>query len=131
MKIGSRSGSAAVTVMVPNSLGPGKLLMTYGTEEQKDYYLPRLAKGIDIPCFGLTGPDAGSDAGAMPDTGVVCYGSYEGKENVLGVRLNWAKRYITLAPVATILGIAFKLYDPEHLLSEKEDRRNYPGANQT
>ena len=122
MKIGSRSGSAAVTVMVPNSLGPGKLLMTYGTEQQKDYYLPRLAKGIDIPCFGLTGPDAGSDAGAMPDTGVVCYGSYEGKENVLGVRLNWAKRYITLAPVATILGIAFKLYDPEHLLSEKEDR---------
>ena len=122
MKIGSRSGSAAVTVMVPNSLGPGKLLMTYGTEQQKDYYLPRLAKGIDIPCFGLTGPDAGSDAGAMPDVGVVCYGSYEGKENVLGVRLNWAKRYITLAPVATILGIAFKLHDPEHLLSEKEDR---------
>ncbi len=122
MKIGSRSGSAAVTVMVPNSLGPGKLLMTYGTEEQKDYYLPRLAKGIDIPCFGLTGPDAGSDAGAMPDTGVVCYGSYEGKDNVLGIRLNWAKRYITLAPVATILGIAFKLVDPEHLLSEEEDR---------
>ncbi len=122
MKIGSRSGSAAVTVMVPNSLGPGKLLMTYGTEEQKDYYLPRLAKGIDIPCFGLTGPDAGSDAGAMPDTGVVCYSSYEGKENVLGIRLNWAKRYITLAPVATLLGIAFKLKDPEHLLSEQEDR---------
>ena len=122
MKIGSRSGSAAVTVMVPNSLGPGKLLMTYGTEEQKDYYLPRLAKGIDIPCFGLTGPDAGSDAGAMPDTGVVCYGSFEGKDNVLGIRLNWAKRYITLAPVATILGIAFKLVDPEHLLSEEEER---------
>ncbi|HHJ36189.1 MAG TPA: acyl-CoA dehydrogenase [Gammaproteobacteria bacterium] len=121
MKIGSRSGSAGVTVMVPNSLGPGKLLMTYGTEEQKDYYLPRLAKGIEIPCFGLTGPDAGSDAGAMPDTGVVCYGSYEGKENILGIRLNFAKRYITLAPIATILGIAFKLYDPEHLLSEKED----------
>ncbi len=122
MKIGSRSGSAAVTVMVPNSLGPGKLLMTYGTEEQKDYYLPRLAKGIEIPCFGLTGPDAGSDAGAMPDTGIICYGSYEGRDNVLGIRLNWAKRYITLAPVATLLGIAFKLYDPEHLLSEKEDR---------
>ncbi len=122
MKIGSRSGSAGVTVMVPNSLGPGKLLMTYGTEEQKDYYLPRLAKGIEIPCFGLTGPDAGSDAGAMPDTGVVCHGSYEGKDNVLGVRLNFAKRYITLAPVATILGIAFKLYDPEHLLSDDEDR---------
>ena len=122
MKIGSRSGSAGVTVMVPNSLGPGKLLMTYGTEEQKDYYLPRLAKGIEIPCFGLTGPDAGSDAGAMPDTGVVCYGSYEGKDNVLGIRLNFAKRYITLAPVATILGIAFKLYDPEHLLSDDENR---------
>jgi len=122
MKIGSRSGSAAVTVMVPNSLGPGKLLMTYGTEEQKNYYLPRLAKGIEIPCFGLTGPDAGSDAGAMPDTGVVCYGSYDGKDNVLGIRLNWAKRYITLAPVATLLGIAFKLYDPEHLLGDKEER---------
>ena len=122
MKIGSRSGSAGVDVMVPNSLGPGKLLMTYGTEEQKDYYLPRLAKGIEIPCFGLTGPDAGSDAGAMPDTGVVCYGSYEGKDNVLGLRLNWEKRYITLAPIATILGIAFKLYDPDHLLSDKEDR---------
>jgi len=122
MKIGSRSGSAGVTVMVPNSLGPGKLLMTYGTEEQKDYYLPRLAKGIDIPCFGLTGPDAGSDAGAMPDTGVVCYGSFEGKEKVLGVRLNFAKRYITLAPIATILGIAFKLSDPEHLLSDEVER---------
>ena len=121
IKIGSRSGSAGVTVMVPNSLGPGKLLMTYGTEEQKDYYLPRLAKGIDIPCFALTGPDAGSDAGAMPDTGVVCYGSYEGKDNVLGIRLNWEKRYITLAPIATLLGIAFKLYDPEHLLSDIDD----------
>jgi acyl-CoA dehydrogenase len=122
MKIGSRSGSAGVDVMVPNSLGPGKLLLTYGTQEQKDYYLPRLAKGIDIPCFGLTGPDAGSDAGAMPDDGIVCYGSYEGKENILGVRLNWSKRYITLAPVATLLGIAFKLYDPDHLLSDEEDR---------
>lgn len=122
MKIGSRSGSAAVTVMVPNSLGPGKLLMTYGTEEQKDYYLPRLADGTDIPCFGLTGPDAGSDAGAMPDEGVVCYGSYEGKDNVLGIRLNWKKRYITLAPIATLLGIAFKLNDPDHLLSDEEER---------
>ncbi len=122
MKIGSRSGSAGVTVMVPNSLGPGKLLMTYGTEEQKDYYLPRLAKGIEIPCFGLTGPDAGSDAGAMPDTGVVCYGSYEGEEKVLGICLNFAKRYITLAPIATILGIAFKLQDPDHLLSDQEER---------
>lgn len=122
MKIGSRSGSAGVTVMVPNSLGPGKLLMTYGTQEQKDYYLPRLAKGIEIPCFGLTGPDAGSDAGAMPDSGVVCYGSYDGKDNVLGVRLNFSKRYITLAPVATILGIAFKLSDPEQLLSDEVER---------
>jgi acyl-CoA dehydrogenase len=122
LKIGSRSGSAAVTVMVPNSLGPGKLLMTYGTKQQKDYYLPRLAKGIEIPCFGLTGPDAGSDAGAMPDSGVVCYGSYDGKDNVLGVSLNWEKRYITLAPVATLLGIAFKLTDPDHLLSKEEDR---------
>lgn len=122
MKIGSRSGSAGVTVMVPNSLGPGKLLMTYGTEEQKDYYLPRLAKGIEIPCFALTGPDAGSDAGAMPDTGVICYGSYDGKEDVLGIRLNFSKRYITLAPVATILGIAFKLTDPDKLLSDEVDR---------
>lgn len=122
MKIGSRSGSAGVTIMVPNSLGPGKLLTTYGTEEQKDYYLPRLAKGIEIPCFALTGPDAGSDAGAMPDTGVVCYGSYEGKDDVLGIRLNFSKRYITLAPVATLLGIAFKLSDPEHLLSDEVER---------
>ncbi|VAW53276.1 Acyl-coenzyme A dehydrogenase FadE [hydrothermal vent metagenome] len=122
MKIAGSSYSAAVTVMVPNSLGPGKLLMTYGTKEQKDYYLPRLASGVELPCFGLTGPDAGSDAGAMPDTGVVCYGSFEGKDNVLGIRMNWAKRYITLAPVATLLGIAFKLYDPEHLLSDEEDR---------
>jgi acyl-CoA dehydrogenase len=122
MKIGSRSGSAGVTVMVPNSLGPGKLLMTYGTEEQKDYYLPRLANGTEIPCFGLTGPDAGSDAGAIPDTGIVCYGDYEGKENVLGIRMNWEKRYITLSPIATLLGIAFKLYDPDHLLSDEVDR---------
>ncbi|MGD2159964.1 MAG: acyl-CoA dehydrogenase [Gammaproteobacteria bacterium] len=122
MKLGSRSGSTAVTVMVPNSLGPGKLLMHYGTREQKDYYLPRLARGEEIPCFGLTGPDAGSDAGAMPDTGVVCYGTFEGREDVLGVRLNWDKRYITLAPVATLLGIAFKLYDPDHLLSDVDDR---------
>jgi len=122
MKLGSASGSTAVTVMVPNSLGPGKLLMTYGTKEQKDYYLPRLAKGIEVPCFGLTGPYAGSDAGAMPDVGIVCRGTFEGKEDVLGIRLNWEKRYITLAPVATILGIAFKLKDPDHLLSDVTDR---------
>lgn len=122
LKIGSRCGSAAVTVMVPNSLGPGKLLMTYGTQEQKDYYLPRLARGVEIPCFGLTGPHAGSDAGAMPDTGIICYGDYEDRKNILGVRLNFEKRYITLAPVATLLGIAFKLYDPDHLLGDKEER---------
>ncbi len=136
MKIGSRSGSAGVTVMVPNSLGPGKLLMTYGTDEQKNYYLPRLAKGIEIPCFGLTGPDAGSDAGAMPDTGIVCRGDTGDRHDILGIRLNFEKRYITLAPVATLLGIAFKLYDPDHLLGEEEDlgitlaliRRETPGV---
>lgn len=121
MKIASRSTTAAVTVMVPNSLGPAKLLLAYGTEQQKDHYLPRLAAGQEIPAFALTGPQAGSDAGAMPDTGVVCYGSFEGKEQVLGIRLNWEKRYITLGPVATVLGLAFKLYDPDHLLGEQED----------
>lgn len=121
MKIGSRSGSAAVTVMVPNSLGPGKLLMTYGTQQQKDYYLPRLAQGIDIPCFALTGPDAGSDAGAMPDSGVICRGNDEDQQAIIGIRLNFEKRYITLAPVASLLGIAFKLYDPDHLLGDTEE----------
>ncbi len=121
MKIAGRSITAAVTVMVPNSLGPGELLMHYGTEEQKDYYLPRLATGEDIPCFGLTGPENGSDAVAMPDNGVVCKGSFDGKDDVLGIRLNWDKRYITLGPVATVLGLAFKLYDPDHLLGEEED----------
>ncbi|MDH5484972.1 MAG: acyl-CoA dehydrogenase family protein, partial [Gammaproteobacteria bacterium] len=119
MKIAGRSITAAVTIMVPNSLGPGKLLLHYGTNEQKDYYLPRLASGDEIPCFALTGPEAGSDAGAMPDTGVVCKGSFDGKDDVLGIRLNWEKRYITLGPVATLLGLAFKLYDPDHLLGEK------------
>lgn len=117
MKIASRSVSAAVNTMVPNSLGPAELLLHYGTDEQKDHYLPRLAQGLDIPCFALTAPEAGSDAGAIPDTGVVCRGMYEGKE-VLGIRLNWDKRYITLAPVATVLGIAFHLYDPDRLLGE-------------
>jgi acyl-CoA dehydrogenase len=121
MKISSRSSTAAVTVMVPNSLGPGKLLLNYGTEEQKDYYLPRLANGEDIPAFALTGPHAGSDAGAMPDTGVVCYGNHKGKDKVLGIRLNWEKRYITLGPIATVLGLAFKLYDPDHLIGDKEN----------
>ena len=121
MKISSRSSTAAVTVMVPNSLGPGKLLLNYGTEGQKNYYLPRLAVGEDIPAFALTGPHAGSDAGAMPDTGVVCYGNHKGQDKVLGIRLNWEKRYITLGPIATVLGLAFKLYDPDHLIGDKEN----------
>src|SRR5579859_2750033 len=120
MKTSTRSTSAAVTVMVPNSLGPGELLMHYGTEEQKNHYLPRLARGEEIPCFALTGPYVGSDAGALPDTGIVCKGMYKGKET-LGFRVNWDKRYITLAPIATLLGVAFKAYDPEHLLGGKED----------
>ncbi|WP_233080682.1 acyl-CoA dehydrogenase [Rheinheimera soli] len=117
-RIATRSLTAAVTVMVPNSLGPGELLMHYGTQEQKDRWLPGLAAGKEVPCFALTGPEAGSDAGGIPDTGVICKGQFEGKE-VLGIRLNWDKRYITLAPVATVLGLAFKLYDPENLLGEK------------
>jgi acyl-CoA dehydrogenase len=121
MKVASRSISGAVTVMVPNSLGPAKLLLTYGTDAQKEHYLPRLAKGIDIPCFALTGPEAGSDAASMPDSGVVCRQTFQGKNEVLGIRLNWEKRYITLGPVATLLGLAFHLHDPEHLLGEKED----------
>jgi len=121
MKLASRSVTAAVTVMVPNSLGPGKLLLHYGTPEQQDYYLPRLAIGEEIPCFALTGPDAGSDAGAIPDSGVVCYGEWQG-EKKLGVKLNWDKRYITLGPVCTLLGLAFKLYDPDGLIGEQEDR---------
>ncbi len=119
-RISTRSLSAAVTVMVPNSLGPGELLMHYGTQDQKDYWLPRLADGTDIPCFALTGPEAGSDAGGIPDSGVVCKGMHNGEE-VLGLRLNWDKRYITLAPVATVLGLAFKMYDPDGLLGDQQD----------
>ncbi|WP_444998193.1 acyl-CoA dehydrogenase [Aliikangiella sp. IMCC44359] len=119
-KLSTRSSVLGITTMVPNSLGPAELLLHYGTEEQKNYYLPRLAKGVDIPCFALTGPKAGSDAGAIPDTGVVCKGEFEGKE-VLGLRLTWDKRYITLAPVATVLGLAFKMYDPDGLVGDKED----------
>jgi len=119
-RIATRSISAAVSVMVPNSLGPGELLTHYGTDEQKNYWLPRLADGTDIPCFALTGPEAGSDAGAIPDTGIICKGEFEGKE-VVGIRLNWSKRYITLAPVATVLGLAFKLYDPDGLMGEQKD----------
>ncbi|WP_300720005.1 acyl-CoA dehydrogenase [Pseudomonas sp.] len=120
MKLATRSGDLASTVMVPNSLGPAELLLHYGTDEQRDHYLPRLARGDDIPCFALTGPLAGSDAGAMPDTGIICKGQWHGEE-VLGLRLNWEKRYITLGPVATLLGLAFKAYDPDHLLGDKHD----------
>jgi acyl-CoA dehydrogenase len=119
-RIATCSTSVAVTVMVPNSLGPGELLLEFGTDEQQQYYLPRLADGREIPCFGLTSPEAGSDAASMIDNGVVCYGNYDG-EKVLGMRLNWHKRYITLGPVATLLGLAFKLYDPEHLLGDEEE----------
>lgn len=120
MKIASRNITAAVTIMVPNSLGPGELLLHYGTEEQKNYYLPRLASGQEIPCFALTSPLAGSDAGAMPDKGIVCKDIYDGEE-VLGLRLTWNKRYITLAPVATLLGLAFRAYDPDGLLGDTVD----------
>lgn len=120
MKIASRCVSAAVNTMVPNSLGPGELLSIYGTQEQKDYYLPRLAAAEDIPCFALTSPECGSDAAAITDHGIVCHGEYDGKK-VLGMRLNWDKRYITLAPVGTVLGLAFRLYDPENLLGKDEE----------
>ncbi len=120
MKVASRSPSAAVTVMVPNSLGPAELLMRYGTDAQRDYYLPRLAAGQEIPCFALTAPEAGSDAASIPDRGIVCYSEVNGQK-LLGMRLTWDKRYITLAPVATLLGLAFRLYDPSHLIGEQED----------
>lgn len=120
MKISARSVSVGVTVMVPNSLGPAELLQHYGNEQQKDYYLPRLADGREIPCFALTGPDAGSDAGSIPDSGIVCEDKFEGKK-VLGLRLNWDKRYITLGPVATVLGLAFKVYDPDGLLGDEQE----------
>jgi len=121
LKISTRSGTAAVSVMVPNSLGPGELLIHYGTPEQKNHYLPRLAKGLEIPCFALTAPDAGSDAASMPDVGIVCKEMFEGKET-LGLRVTWDKRYITLGPVATILGLAFKCHDPDKLLGGEVDR---------
>lgn len=119
-KLAGVSGILAITVGVPNSLGPGELLQHYGTEKQKDHYLPRLARGDEIPCFALTSPEAGSDAGAIPDTGVVCMGEWQGQQ-VLGMRLTWNKRYITLAPIATVLGLAFKLSDPDHLLGDKDE----------
>jgi len=119
-KIATRSATCASIVAVPNSLGPAELLLRYGTEQQKDHYLPRLADGTDVPCFALTAPDAGSDAASIKDSGVVCKGMWEGKE-IVGMRLNWDKRYITLAPVATVLGLAFRLYDPDHLVGKTED----------
>ena len=119
-KISTRSVTGAVTVMVPNSLGPGELMIRFGTDEQRDYWLPRLADGREAPAFGLTSPEAGSDAAAMIDEGVVAWGDWRG-ERVLGMRLNWHKRYITLGPVCTVLGLAFKLRDPDHLLGEREE----------
>jgi acyl-CoA dehydrogenase len=136
VKLSSKSGVVASTVAVPNSLGPAELLLHYGTDEQKAHYLPRLARGEEVPCFALTGPRAGSDAGSIPDTGVVCKGMYEGRE-IVGVKLNFSKRYITLAPVATVIGLAFKLFDPEKLLGEDKTEfgitcalipRNTPGV---
>lgn len=121
-KLATRSVSLAVTVMVPNSLGPGELLLKYGTEAQKEKWLPGLVSGREIPCFGLTGPEVGSDATALPDTGVVCHGDHEG-ERVLGLRLNFSKRWITLAPVATVIGLAFRMSDPDGLIDP--DKRDY------
>jgi acyl-CoA dehydrogenase len=120
IKIASRSATASSTIAVPNSLGPAELLLHYGTEDQKNHYLPRLARGEDVPCFALTGPRAGSDAASIPDTGIICKGAWRG-EPVIGIRLNFSKRYITLAPVATVIGLAFRLYDPEHLMGATED----------
>jgi len=119
-KLSTHSGTVAVTVMVPNSLGPAELLAHYGTDEQKHYYLPRLAKGQEIPCFALTSPNAGSDAASIPDYGIVCWGEHEGRRT-LGLRVTWDKRYITLGPVATLLGLAFRAYDPERLVGDKDD----------
>ncbi len=120
IKIASRSATASSTIAVPNSLGPAELLLHYGTEEQKNHYLPRLARGDEVPCFALTGPRAGSDAASIPDTGIICKGQWHGQETV-GIRLNFSKRYITLAPIATVIGLAFRLYDPERLMGEKAD----------
>lgn len=116
--IATKSGAIAVTVMVPNSLGPGELLMHYGTEDQQNYWLPKLSVGQDIPCFALTSPEAGSDAGAIPDAAIVTKGNWEGEE-VIGLKVSWDKRYITLAPIATVLGLAFKVFDPEQLLGDE------------
>ncbi|MDH3533855.1 MAG: acyl-CoA dehydrogenase, partial [Gammaproteobacteria bacterium] len=119
-KLASRSPTASSTVGVPNSLGPAELLLHYGTEEQKNHYLPGLAAGTEIPCFALTSAEAGSDAASLIDSGVVCKGKWNGK-TIVGIRLNWDKRYITLAPVATVLGLAFKLSDPDHLIGDRDE----------
>ena len=119
-RLSTRCSALAVSVMVPNSLGPGELLVHYGTQEQKDYYLPRLADGREIPAFALTSPWAGSDAAAIPDSGIVCRGEWQGEE-VIGIKVTWDKRYITLAPICTILGLAFRLYDPDGLLGNVKD----------
>ncbi|QNN47567.1 acyl-CoA dehydrogenase [Thermomonas brevis] len=119
-KIASISSVVSATVGVPNSLGPGELINHYGTREQKDYYLPRLAIGQEVPCFGLTGPFAGSDATSIPDFGIVCKGEWNGA-NVLGIRLTFDKRYITLAPVSTLIGLAFRMYDPDGLIGDTRD----------
>ena len=120
IKIASRSTTASSTIAVPNSLGPAELLLHYGTEAQKAHYLPRLARGEDVPCFALTGPRAGSDAASIPDLGLICKGQWQGAE-IIGIKLNFTKRYITLAPVATIIGLAFRLYDPDRLVGDKVD----------
>ena len=120
-KLASISATLSSTVGVPNSLGPAELLLHYGTDEQKDHYLPRLADGREVPCFALTGPTAGSDATSIPDYGIVCEGDWNGAR-VLGVKLTFDKRYITLAPVATVIGLAFRLYDPDKLLGDEDDR---------
>ncbi len=119
-RLSTRNSALAVSVMVPNSLGPGELLVHYGTEEQKNHYLPRLSTGQDIPAFALTSPWAGSDAAAIPDSGIVCMGEWDG-EQMLGMKVSWNKRYITLAPVCTLLGLAFRLFDPDGLLGDKKD----------
>jgi acyl-CoA dehydrogenase len=134
VKLASRAGLLAATTAVPNSLGPAELLNHYGTEEQKNHYLPRLARGDEVPCFALTHPRAGSDAASLPDTGIVCRGQWQGRE-IVGLRLNFSKRYITLAPIATVVGLAFRMFDPEKLLGDKADigitcaliPRNTPG----
>lgn len=120
VKVYGRSITAATTIAVPNSLGPAELLLKYGTEDQKNYYLPRLADGREIPCFALTGPNAGSDAASIPDKGIVCREKFQGEE-VLGLRLNWNKRYITLCPAASVIGLAFRMFDPDNLLGKQVD----------